>query len=188
MQVHWKQIWNDYSSKHTHNVLGYAPPLLSPPGIPPLQNVNKLFCFQITFYAILKPLLLNPNDSVVAVTIANETLLSVLFIVFAAITAHILTIYYEQFTVVLTLQGELLQATKRVYLQPPNEIIGSLLSSEIPASTLLKQELNNLPKLIRHSVLHGLVGCILVQWPPDLPDLFLQCCLGCYCQYQLKGS
>ena len=133
-------------------------------------------------------MLLNPNDSVVAVTIVNETLLSALFIVFGAITAHILTIYYEQFTVVLTLQGELLQATKHVYLQPPNEIIGSLLSSEIPASTLLEQELNNLPKLIRHSVLHGLVGCILVQWPPDLPDLFLQCCLGCYCQWQPKGS
>ena len=136
----------------------------------------------------MKPLLLNPNDSVVAVTIVNETLLSALFIVFTAIMARILTIYYEQFTVVLMLQGELLQATKRVYLQPPNEIIGSLLSSEIPASTLLEQELNNLPKLIRHLVLHGLVGCISVQWPPDLPDLFLQCCLGCYCQWQLKGS
>ena len=114
----------------------------------------------------MKPLLLNPNDSVVGVTIANET---ALFIIFAAIMAHILMIYYEQFTVVLTHQGELLQATKRVYLQLPNEIIGSLLSSEIPASTLLEQELNNLLKLIRHSVLHGLVGCILVQWPPDLP-------------------
>ena len=96
----------------------------------------------------MKPLLLNPNDSVVAVTIANKTLLSPIFIVFAAIMAHILTIYYEQFTVVFMLQGEHLQATKHVYLQPPNEIIGSLLSSEIPASTLLEQELNNLPKLI----------------------------------------
>ena len=65
------------------------------------------------------------------------------------------------------LQGELLQATKHVYLQPPNEIIGSLLSSE--TSTLLEQELNNLPKLVRHSVLHGLVGYIWVLWPPDLP-------------------
>ena len=132
----------------------------------------------------MKPLLLNPNDSVVAVTIASETLLSPIFIVFSAITAHILTIYYEQFTVVFTLQGELLQATKRVYLQPPNEIIGSLLSSEIPASTLLGQELNNLPSSYD---IQFCMGWLAAYWSSGRQTC-RTCCLGCYCQWQLKGS
>ena len=38
-----------YSMKHVHDVLGYAPPLLLPPGTPPIENVNKLFCSQIYF-------------------------------------------------------------------------------------------------------------------------------------------
>ena len=32
----------------THNILGHAPPLLTPPSTSPLENVNKLFCSQDT--------------------------------------------------------------------------------------------------------------------------------------------
>ena len=47
----------------------YAPP-------PPTENVNKLFCSQITSSAILKPSLLNPKDSIAAVPLENELLLA----------------------------------------------------------------------------------------------------------------
>ena len=42
---------------------------------------------------ILKPLSLNPNNSVATVTLENEALLSAFFIVFATIMAQVFTIY-----------------------------------------------------------------------------------------------
>ena len=62
-----------------------SPPPHTPPGISAL----KCYWSQIAFYAVLKPLLLSPNDSVAAVTLENEALLYVLFIVFVSVMACI---------------------------------------------------------------------------------------------------
>ena len=48
----------------------------------------------MTFLAILKPLLLNPNDSVAAVTLVNEVLLSEYFFVFMVVAARLFVIYW----------------------------------------------------------------------------------------------
>ena len=45
----FEMVWPYYSMKRVHDVLGHAPPPLPPPGTPPLENVNKLFCSQIYF-------------------------------------------------------------------------------------------------------------------------------------------
>ena len=80
-------VWPYCSVKCTHNVLGHTPPPLPQPGTPPLENFNKLLCSQskITFQAVLKPLSLNPNDSVATVTLENEALLFCVVIVFATL-------------------------------------------------------------------------------------------------------
>lgn len=58
-----------YSVKRALNVLGHALLPFTPPGSAPLENV---FCSQIIFQAVLKPLLLNPNN---LVTLEKEALL-----------------------------------------------------------------------------------------------------------------
>ena len=102
----------------------------------------------------MKLLSLNLSNSVAAVTLENEALLSV---VFGAVMARVITIYCEQFTLAfpnLGFDGDFFQATKRAFLQLPTEISGQQLSSEISRSAsvhvLLEQELNNLPRIMRH--------------------------------------
>ena len=65
-----------------------------PPCIPMHPIHSKLLRSQITFLAILKPLLLNPNDSVAAVTLVNEVLLSEYFFVFMVVAARLFVIYW----------------------------------------------------------------------------------------------
>ena len=68
------------SVKCAHNVLGHAPP---PPSRYPTPRKQLCSQSQITFYTILKLLLLSPNNSVAAVTLENKALLFYVFIVFA---------------------------------------------------------------------------------------------------------
>lgn len=72
-------VWPYCSTKL---VLGRALLPFLPPGTPLLENGI------ITFQAVLKPLSLNPNNWVAAVMLENEALLSMFFIVHAAIMAH----------------------------------------------------------------------------------------------------
>ena len=141
-----------------HHVLGCTHP-----------ESHPQFCSQVTFQAILKSLVLNSNSSVGAVQLENEGLLPEFFIVFA------IMIYYEQFTVVfpnLYCDGDFLQATKRACPQSPTEILWmtAVFSTSLLAQLVatMKQELNNLPKLMSKYWFGGWWTCRTYSYSPVL--------------------
>ena len=103
------------------------------------------------FSVVLRPLWLNPNDSVAAVTLVNEALLSRHFLFFVAVTACYSWSIGEGFTVVfpnLRFDGDLSSA--------PNRIFRRQLPSESPPW--------NLGARIGHP-LYTAFKCARVGWP-----------------------
>ena len=68
----------------------HTPPFPPPSPCTPLPA--KYYALKLLFLAVLMPLSLNPNDSVAAVTLVNEALLSRHVLVFVVVTARLFTI------------------------------------------------------------------------------------------------
>ena len=66
----YEMVRPNYSVKCANNVLSM--PHLTPTWFPTPKKCLKVFCSQITFWAALTPLSLNPNNSVAAVMLENK--------------------------------------------------------------------------------------------------------------------